>query len=91
MTPREVLLTVLSERDADDVIEHRRVTIKKPLTRRAAEILVREFVRFGDPARAVEIMHEKAWQGFKAEWVHERTISRTGNGLLDALGRVTVQ
>lgn len=76
MTPREVLLTVLSEQDADDVIEHRRITIRKPLTTRAAQIMVREMVRFGNPAQAVEIMIAKAWQGFNADWVRDRPRDR---------------
>jgi len=71
MTPKEVLCTVLSEQDAIDVIEHRRVTIKKPLTARAAQILVKEFERWGDPAGAVEIMISKAWQGFNADWASQ--------------------
>lgn len=90
MTPREVLLTVLSEQDADDVLEHRRVTIKKPLTTRSAQMLVNEFVKFGDPARAVEIMISRCWRGFEAHWVHERP-ARTGSGMIEALQRVRMQ
>lgn len=73
MTPKEVLLTVLSDTDANDVIEHRRVTIKKPLTTRSAQILVKEFQRWGDPAGAVEIMIAKCWQGFNADWAAQVT------------------
>lgn len=72
MTPKDVLLTVLSEADALDVLEHRRVTIRKPMTTRAAQIMVNEMVRFGNPAQAVEIMIAKAWQGFNADWVRDR-------------------
>lgn len=90
MTPREVLLTVLSEQDAHDVLEHRRVTIKKPLTERSAKMLVAEFVKFGDPARAVEIMISRCWRGFEASWCHERP-ARTGSGMIDALSRVRMQ
>lgn len=73
MTPKQVLMSVLSESDANDVMEHRRVTIKKPLTERAAKLLVKEFERWGDPAGAVEIMIAKAWQGFNADWASQVT------------------
>lgn len=81
MTPREVLMTVLSEQDADDVIEHRRVTIKKPLTTRAAQIMVREMQAYGDPAKAVETMIAKCWRGFEASWMRNQPRS---NNRLDA-------
>jgi hypothetical protein len=90
MTPREVLLTVLSEQDADDVLEHRRITIKKPLTTRGAQIMVKQMLLYGDPAKAVETMIAKCWRGFEAEWMHDRPI-RTGSGMIDALSRVRMQ
>lgn len=79
MTPREVLLTALSEQDADDVIEHRRITIRKPLTTRAAKELVKEFIKFGNPALAVETMIKRTWRGFEAEWM--RNQPRSANRL----------
>lgn len=76
MTPREVLLTALSEQDADDVIEHRRITIRKPLTTRGAQIMVKQMLLYGDPAKAVETMISKCWRGFEAEWMRDRPRDR---------------
>lgn len=70
MTPKDVLLTVLSEADALDVLEHRRVTIRKPMTTRAAQIMVKQMLIYGDPAKAVETMIAKCWRGFEAEWMN---------------------
>lgn len=68
MSVRDILMTVLSSDDANDVIEHRRVTIKKPLTERAAKMMVREMQKWGNPAEAVELMIKRCWRGFEADW-----------------------
>jgi hypothetical protein len=66
---RQVLMSVLDEDHALAVIEHRRVTIKKPLTVFAARLLAKRFAAWGDPNEAAEIMIEKVWQGFDPSWV----------------------
>lgn len=63
------LMTVLDEEHAAAVVEHRRVTIKKPLTVFAAKLLAKEFAKCADPHAAVEEMILGGWRGFKAEWV----------------------
>lgn len=89
MTPRETLLSVLDEEHADAVMEHRRVTIRKPLTSYAAKLLTKRFLEWGDPNQAAEIMIERAWQGFNPEWVRDRpkpnAAQSTGHAMLDAI------
>lgn len=94
MTPVKLaLMSVLDEEHADAVIEHRRVTIRKPLSAYAAARLAKKFAAWGDANEAADIMIDRVWQGFEADWASRLAPrpSRTGNGLLDALGRVTVQ
>jgi hypothetical protein len=67
------LMTVLSEEHALAVIEHRRITIRKPLTAFAAKLLARRFAEWGNPNEAAEIMIERAWQGFDPGWVRLAT------------------
>ena len=90
MTPvKAELLKVLDEEHADAVIEHRRVTIRKPFTTFAAKLLANRFAEWGDANEAAEIMIERAWQGFNAEWVRDRprpgARPSTGNGMVDSL------
>lgn len=95
MTPKQALMSVLSETHADAVVDHRRVTIKKPLTAFAAGLLAKRLSEWpGGADEAAEIMIEKCWQGFASSWVRDRQpgvarIGRpgTGHSLLDALGR----
>ena len=69
-TVKQALMEVLNEDDADAVLEHRRVTIKKPLTIRAAQNLARQFAMIDDPTAGVDMMIDKCWQGFKADWYY---------------------
>jgi hypothetical protein len=64
----ETLMTVLSEDDAKALIDHRKTTIKKPLTVRAAQNLVRQLAQVDDPSVAVDMIIDRCWQGFKADW-----------------------
>lgn len=68
----DALLTVLDERHAHAVIEHRRFTIKKPLTVYAAERLAGKLAEWGDANEAADIMIDRCWQGFNADWVRDR-------------------
>lgn len=82
----EVLLTVLDAEHAHAVIEHRKHTIRKPLTTYAAKLLARRLAEWGDANEAADIMIERVWQGFDASWVRDRRRPQaTGNGLVDAL------
>lgn len=69
MTPREILGTVLDDEHAEGVVEHRRVTVKKPLTALAAKILAKEFAKCPDPNAAAEEMILRVWMGFRASWL----------------------
>jgi len=66
------LCAVLDMDHAEAVMEHRRITIKKPLTKMAAKLLAKRFAEWGDANEAAEIMIEKAWQGFERAWVKDR-------------------
>lgn len=68
----DALMPTLDEDHALAVIDHRRVTIKKPLTTFAARLLAKRFAAWGDPNEAAEIMIEKCWQGFDPSWVRDR-------------------
>lgn len=86
----EVLMTVLDETRARAVIDHRKFTVRKPLRPYAAQLLVKRFVEWGDPNEAADIMIERAWQGFNADWVRDRPRPNgqpqsTGNLYLDNL------
>lgn len=83
----DALRTVLDEEHARAVVEHRRVTMKRPLTEYAARKLAKKLAAWGDANEAADIMIERVWQGFEVEWaarIHRRPVS-TGNGLIDAL------
>ena len=65
-----ILMQVLNEDDAKAVIQHRNTTIKKPLTDRAASNMVKQFQKVQDPSSAVDMMIDKCWRGFNADWYH---------------------
>lgn len=65
----DALLTVLDEEHARAIIEHRRVTIKKPLTAYGASRLAKKLAAWGNANEAADIMIDKVWQGFEVEWV----------------------
>lgn len=67
-TPRDALCDILDKERADAVIEHRN-RLRAPLTTRAAELLARQLALARDgPAAAADLMLERGWKGFKAEW-----------------------
>ncbi|MCO7737511.1 uncharacterized protein YdaU (DUF1376 family) [Ochrobactrum sp. J50] len=71
-SPKSVLQSVLSEAIAAAVVEHR-AKIKKPLTERAAELLAKRLASAKDacgltPDQAADLMIEKGWLSFEAEW-----------------------
>jgi len=93
MSKQEVIAeleTVLDPDHAQWVWEHRKTTIKKPLTVRAAQLLCRQFSKWHDPNEAADMMIERCWQGFKADWMptnnqaQGRSQPRRG-GFMDAI------
>lgn len=61
------------------MIEHRQ-KLKKPLTARAAELLVSELNKCTSPDGAVDMMIERGWQGIKAEWYfNAKNANQKGN------------
>jgi len=83
----DALLAVLDEDHAHAVIEHRRVTIKKPLTVYGARRLASKLAAWGDANEAADIMIDRLWQGFEVEWVRDRRKPTTGNAMIDSLLR----
>lgn len=79
------LMTVLDEEHARAVVEHRRVTIKKPLTAYGAGRLAKKLAAWGDANEAADIMIDKLWQGFEVEWVRDRRRPATGHSMIDSL------
>jgi hypothetical protein len=69
------LLTVMDQEHADGLVAHRK-SLRKPLTLFAAQMLIKEYKRFGDANLAVEEQVLRGWVGFKSEWVQ-----KTGNAV----------
>jgi hypothetical protein len=84
------LLRVLDEDRALAVIDHRKVTIKKPLTVHAAKLLAKRLAAWGDANAAADLMIERCWQGFDASWVRDRSPPRRppANSVVDAMNDI---
>jgi len=64
----EILSECMSEQTARDLIAHRQ-KLRKPLTARAAKLLAKDFVAYGNAEEAAEMMIKNGWQGFHPTWV----------------------
>jgi hypothetical protein len=64
----EILSPVLGDELAEAVIEHRKRTVKKPLTAYAAKLQVKEYLKTGDPQAAAEMQILRGWQAIRADW-----------------------
>lgn len=85
------LLAVLDDEHARAVIEHRRVTMKKPLTAFGAKLLAKHLAAWGNAAEAAEIMIERCWQGFDPTWVKGRPQQFAANrkpNVVDAMQQI---
>lgn len=79
MTPKEILMQVLPEELALDVIQHRK-GLKCPLTATGAKALVKQYQLAGNPVEAAEHHLNVGWRGFKAEWMNKgNRYQDTGN------------
>lgn len=80
-TPRAILESVLEPEDAEAVLDHRK-KLRKPMTERAAKLLVGELSRCRDgPKAGAEMMILRGWQSFKADWYeNERARNDQRNG-----------
>lgn len=67
-----ILSECMSETTAKDLIAHRQ-KLRKPLTPRAAKLLAKDFVAYGNPEEAAEMMIKNGWQGFHPTWVANQT------------------
>ncbi len=67
-SPLDALSPLLGAELAGDVIEHRQ-RLRKPMTTKAAELLAGQLKKYRDPKAGAEMMIERGWQGFKAEWM----------------------
>jgi hypothetical protein len=89
-TPREILLECpLRPEVADGVLAHRKA-LRKPLTGRAAQLLVKGFLSTADPNAAADMMIARGWQGFRAEWYENEARSngkQPGKGSIVEAGR----
>ncbi len=79
-TPLSVLTDCLGPEMAEAVIDHRRV-LKKPISTKAAELMVSSLVAWGNPQQAASVMIERGWQSFKPEWMGS-TVSRSSGAPL---------
>ena len=67
-SPLAILSECMSEQTARDLIAHRQ-KLRKPLTARAAKLLAKDFVAYGNAEEAAEMMIKNGWQGFHPTWV----------------------
>ncbi|MEM6623903.1 MAG: helix-turn-helix domain-containing protein [Pseudomonadota bacterium] len=74
--PIDILLSIdgMTEQAAKFLIDHRKKTIGKPLTVRAAELMVPAFDELRDdhsrsPSDVVDVMITRCWMGVKVDWV----------------------
>jgi uncharacterized protein YdaU (DUF1376 family) len=67
-SPLAILSECMSETTARDLIAHRQ-KLRKPLTARAAKLLAKDFVAYGNAEEAAEMMIKNGWQGFHPTWV----------------------
>lgn len=70
-TPRDELRSILDEKHAQAVIEHR-IRLRKPLTAHAAGLLAKRFSACPDPNAAADEMIANGWQGFNVKWIENR-------------------
>lgn len=71
---QDALMTVLDEETALAVIDHRRAK-RSPLTKRAAELLAKEFAKCINPVDAANEMIMRGWTGFRPDWVRDRDLT----------------
>lgn len=82
----DALLAVLDEAHAHELVVHRKAK-KAALTPMATQILIKQFLLFGDPNAAVEEMINRNWTGFKADWM--RAPARPGKpNAVDAMNDI---
>lgn len=65
---KTILAACVGEDLADALIEHRKKTVKKPLTAYAAKLLVKEYEKTESPQEAAEMQILHGWQGFRSDW-----------------------
>lgn len=63
-----ILAPVLGEELAAAIIELRDVVKKEPITEYAAKLLVKEYVKTGNPRGAADMQILRSWRGFRADW-----------------------
>lgn len=93
-TKKEILVSILqehlSEEVANAVFDHRK-EIRKPLTERGAKLLANEFSKTSDPNAAADTMIMNGWQGFRAEWVNDKSEKSNAHTMIDALAKVAAE
>lgn len=64
----DILSPILGEELAAAIIDHRKRTVKKPLTVYAAKLQVQEYIKTGEPIAAAEMQILRGWQAIRADW-----------------------
>jgi hypothetical protein len=67
-SPRIILESVLDAEHAEAVMEHRQRS-KAGFTKRAAQLLAKQFALCPDPNAAADTMIARGWRGFEAKWL----------------------
>lgn len=64
----DILSPILGDELAAAIIDHRKRTVKKPLTVYAAKLQVQEYIKTGEPIAAAEMQILRGWQAIRADW-----------------------
>lgn len=70
ISPLDILLNILDEETASAILAHRK-SLRKPLTERAANLLVNELQKTPDPIAAANEMILRGWVSVKADWINK--------------------
>lgn len=84
-----ILAAAIGDELARAVIELRDDIIRIPITEMAAKLLVKEYLKTGNPYGAAEMQIRRTWRGFEAAWFinelkkQERSAPRRSNDMAD--------
>lgn len=66
-TPKSILQTVVDEKRASALVEHRK-KLRAPLTDDVARLLADKLARYADPNAAADVIMVKGWKSIEPDW-----------------------
>ena len=87
---KKIFEQILSDEYINYLIEHRK-KLKKPLTQRSAELMLKKLKAFNDPREAVDAMILRGWISIEKDWLkgsNNQSSAKSKAGRLEnALGK----